>query len=1021
MNIEMTRNPNLSIPNLNQPKEDLRSQLVTQSWWTGLDPQHCPGFDSQSQTLKALPLINLATATRQDVLAYFNNTWTLTELLFSGLLNEQAYLKAAYHQLRHPLIFYYGHPCVLYVNKLRLAGLLAQPVDLYLEKVLETGVDEMSWDDMSKNDQVWPSVAQVHSYRARVYQLVHDLILTHPDLDLDHRRLQKVTLNLDHPLWSLFMGFEHEKIHFETSSVLMRELPYAWVQRPLFWPELSDFNSESQEVNNTWVTIEGGFVRYGKTKAVASFGWDNEYGQREVKVKDFQVSQQLISNREFYDFVKSGDYVQDKYWSREGLKWRKFRNSKRPCFWVAHGPEGLHDYQLRTVFDVLPMPWDWPAEVNFHEANAYARWKQEQDKSRLQYRMITEAEHHRMRDWLGEPTSTDWALQSQSPITLQSSPYHFNFSSSSPRSVIRDLATIRDLFGNVWQWAKDHFTPLEGFEVHSLYDDFSTPCFDGKHQMILGGSFISCGHEASQYARFHFRPHFFQHAGFRLAATLDGSDDNAALKFSQSASASYIHTQRVMVTEQMQQVDWWKNVNNPLEMDINVVTNLYQESIAKLQSLFNFGKSLPQVPTRGIQKELEFKIKSFPVAASDPTDIINYLVTEVAPQGEQVGASGYMAYVAGAAHPMATLGQMMAHAFNQYTAHYKLSPGLVNLEQEAIGWFLNLLGWDFQSSYGFFTSGGSLSNLSALQLAFKAKRSVDKMSQYRFYTSQQAHHCIAKSLSFLGFPAECVQFVRVNACLQMDTKSLQELIIQDQRAGFIPVAVISTFGSTNTGAIDDIEQIQSICELNKIWHHVDGAYGFVFTLTTAGQSYLEFLSKCDSISFDPHKGLQVPYGLGGLLVKDQGYKDLSHKGAMDYMPPAVPLDFADITPELSRDPRGMRLWLPIKIFGIEPFRVNLEEKLKLAQFAFYELSQFSQIVMGPAPQLSIVSFRLSDSALTPQLLAYLNQDPDLFLSHTTLEEKMHIRICLLSYRLHFKQVQHLLGRIQLFFTQRAEA
>lgn len=1012
----MTRNPNLSIPNYDQVKSDQRSQLVTQLWWTGLSPQDCPGFDSNSQTLKALPLINLSQCNRQDVLDYFNNTWTLTELIFSGLLNEQAFMKAAYHQLRHPLIFYYGHPCVLYVNKLRLAGLLDHPLDLYLEKVLETGVDEMSWDDMSKNEQVWPTVAQVHGYRALVYQLVRDIILKHPELDPEYRQSHQIEINLEHPLWALFMGFEHEKIHFETSSVLMRELPFAWVERPKYWPHTESFQDQSTEISNPWIRVESGPVKYGKSKGVPSFGWDNEYGQREVVVKGFQVTQQLVSNREFYDFVKSGAYVEDRYWSTEGLKWRKFRNSKRPCFWVAHGPEGLHDYQLRTVFEVLAMPWDWPVEVNYHEASAYAQWRQEQDQSPLKYRMITEAEHHRMRDWV-IGASHDVVLQKQSPIALQVSPYHYNFSSSSPRPVTQDAAPIKDIFGNLWQWAKDHFSPLEGFRAHTMYDDFSTPCFDGKHQMILGGSFMSCGHEASQYARFHFRPHFFQHAGFRLSATLDGSDDNAALKISHQAESSYIHTQRVTVTEQMQQEDWWKDVTNPLEVDSSTITNLFQQSLQKLESVLTLGKVLPTTPISGVKKPIDFKLKAFPAAASDPQDLLNYLVTEVAPQGEQVGAAGYMAYVAGAAHPYATLGQMMAHAFNQYTAHFNLSPGLVNLEREAIGWFLDLLGWKTQSSYGFFTSGGSLSNLSALQLAFKTKRTVDQLGQYRFYTSHQAHHCIAKALSFLGFPLACLHFVRVNEQLQMDCEHLQNLIEQDQKAGYLPIAVISTFGSTNTGAIDDLEKVQAICQQKQLWHHVDGAYGFVFTLTSQHQSSLMALAQCDSISFDPHKGLQVPYGLGGLLVKDQGHRDLHHQGAMDYMPEADHLDYADITPELSRDPRGLRLWLPIKIFGIEPFRVNLEEKLKLAQYTFAELSKLSQVMLGPAPQLSVVSFRLATQELTQQLLNQLNKDPELFLSQTTLNNKMYIRICLLSYRLHFKQVQHLLERVQFFLHQ----
>ncbi|MEN0058471.1 MAG: 5-histidylcysteine sulfoxide synthase, partial [Bdellovibrio sp.] len=486
--VSLTRNPNLSAPKTDRSAPNEVQKEFGSSWWTGLPPEKCPGFDSQRGCLEALPLVNLKIASRQDILDYFNNTWTLTEVLFTALKNESTYTRPPYHQLRHPLIFYYGHPAVLYLNKMRLAGLLPQPVDLYLEKILETGVDEMSWDDMSKNEMVWPSVKEVRDYRQKIYNIVVEVIQKHPDLDDPAKR------GWNSPLWSLFMGFEHEKIHFETSSVLMRELPLELVETPRYWMPMHPSSEmktpvQPQEARdypqNSWMKIVGGEVHYGKPKEAPSFGWDNEYGSRTKTVKDFQVTSQLITNGEYYEFVSSLAYGEDKYWSTEGLQWRKFRNTKRPPFWVAYGPEGLHDYKLRTLFEIIDMPWSWPVEVNYHEAQAFCRWRQEKDRSSLHYRLLTEPEHVLLR----EVQTPDPVLQTCSygkgTSAAKDIPFNFNFAFSSPSPVNFYPANSRgvaDLFGNVWQWVEDQFNPLDGFSVHPLYDDFSTPCFDGKHQ-----------------------------------------------------------------------------------------------------------------------------------------------------------------------------------------------------------------------------------------------------------------------------------------------------------------------------------------------------------------------------------------------------------------------------------------------------------------------------------------------------------------------------------------------------------
>lgn len=1048
--VSLTRNPNLSAPKMDQTSPNEIWNHFGSNWWTGLAPEKCPGFHSSSQELHALPLLNLAICSRADILAYFNNTWTLTELLFLSLKNESTYTRSPYHQLRHPLIFYYGHPAVLFLNKMRLAGLFTEPVDLYLEKILETGVDEMSWDDMSKNDMLWPSVEAVHAYRKKIYLMIKNFIESHPDLDSDVPFEKK---GPNSPLWSLFMGFEHEKIHFETSSVLIRELPIDLVETPKYWPRLHQTRT-SQHIakpeakihypENKWVSIAAQKVTWGKDPGTPSYGWDNEYGQRTVEIKDSEVTQNLISNGDYYEFVASLAYTDDRFWSQEGLLWRKFRNTKRPTFWVAYGPEGLHDYKLRTVFEIIDMPWDWPAEVNYHEAQAYCRWKQEKDQSQQHYRFLTEAEHNALRDENEDPVLQKGSF-SQLPEKFH---YNFNFRYASANPVDfypPNSKGVRDLFGNVWQWIEDQFNPLEGFLVHPLYDDFSTPCFDGKHQMILGGSFISCGHEASLSARFHFRPHFFQHSGFRIAKTKDGSFDNGSKKLSESKE--YLHPKRANALEQLSQPDWWKqSLVQPLEMGSEQIHEMWTQTTKALSKFANqqatsspMGLALDPA-TNDVAEDFAVPYqasKQFPQRPEDFEKLLKTVFEEMAPLGQQPGHPGYLAYVAGAGNAVSQPAQAIAQTLNQFTAHFNMSPGLVTLETEALKWFLDLFGLDQPEALGLFTTGGSAANLQALAAARNTRLKGSDLSKARFYASSQVHHCIGKALAFLGFPLESLVLIPTqnrtdkvaanvsdSKLFSLDLGSLKTQIQADRKAGLQPLAIIGTAGSTNTGTVDPLKDLASIASSEDLWFHVDGAYGALFYLTEKGRQILDGIQLADSIALDPHKALSLPYGTGCLLVKDRKNLVIEYAGASTYMPPSAGLesdsfnrlDFADFTPELSRDFRGLRVWLPIKTLGIQPFVLNLEEKLKLAEYAAQKIQNSAHLEVVKAPDLSILTLKHKNSALTRQLLTQINQERTFFLSGCEVDlngqKQFVIRICLLGFRSHFAEVEALTNDLE---------
>ena len=523
-------------------------------WWTGVKPDAtiCPGR-SNDGVIRGIAQININQSSREEVQDYLDNGWLLTELLFSSLQGEEAFYRPPFHGLRHPLIFYYVHPAVLYVNKLVLAGLCPRGVRRDFEALFETGVDEMRWDDMSKNAMKWPSIDEAHAYRQQVYRLVSRVIVEHPDFTTIGRRIDQ-----RHKLWALFMGFEHERIHFETSAMLIRELPIELVRRPEFFAPLHPSARSDSEANEggslpdlkslpsaPFLHIGGGTARVGKRVDEPFFGWDNEYGERVVDVASFEVQSKFSSNADYLQFVIEGGYRDSSLWSEEGAKWCAFRHTRSPTFWRPEGPQGSHRYKLRTLFEEIPMPWDWPVIVNGHEAAAFVKWQSRRTGTHL--RLPTEAEYHRLRDQSEaffsskdtDSANVELRWGSESPVSRAIAGTH--------RSTQPHLFDVR---GNLWHWCGDDFHSLPGFQIHELYDDFSTPCFDGEHQMILGGSFVSTGDEAAPWARFHFRPHFHQHAGVRMVRT-SAANTGAVVRIKQQAGPATSYESDDVLNEYM--------------------------------------------------------------------------------------------------------------------------------------------------------------------------------------------------------------------------------------------------------------------------------------------------------------------------------------------------------------------------------------------------------------------------------------------------------------------------------------
>ncbi len=368
---------------------------------------------------------------------------------------------------------------------------------------------------------------------------------------------------------------------------------------------------------------------------------------------------------------------------------------------------------------------------------------------------------------------------------------------------------------------------------------------------------------------------------------------------------------------------------------------------------------------------------------------------------------GYLAFIPGGGIYAATLADFIACAVNRYVGVRVAAPALVQIEETALRWMADLMGYPAGSG-GILTSGGSLSNLSAIVTARAAKLHEDELARGVLYVSEETHRCVAKVARIAGFPARNVRLVPVDARCRIVPEALSTEIRADHARGLRPFLVVPSVGTTNTGAIDPLPEILDIAGEHGLWVHGDAAYGGFFRIVKDGERLMPGLERCDSITLDPHKGLFLPYGTGCLLVRDGQALLRAHAESAHYLQDVVGDDgpgFNDLSPELSRDFRGLRLWLPIQLHGLQAFRDALQEKLELTRWAYGELRRDARFEVLDEPQLSVVAFRLRGEgeqadARNEELLRRVNARRRVFLSSTRMAGRYVLRICVLSFRTH---------------------
>ena len=402
--------------------------------------------------------------------------------------------------------------------------------------------------------------------------------------------------------------------------------------------------------------------------------------------------------------------------------------------------------------------------------------------------------------------------------------------------------------------------------------------------------------------------------------------------------------------------------------------------------------------------------------------IIKAFADEVAGKGINAASGGHIGYVPGGGIYTSAIGDYLADITNEYAGLYYASPGAVIIENEILNWMKSIFGFP-ENAAGTLTSGGSIANLIALTAARDHhKIKSERITKSVVYLSPQTHHCINKALKIIGLEDVILRFIELDEYSRMDADKLNNQINKDKSDKLNPFLIIATAGTTDTGAVDPLMEIGEIARRNKLWYHIDAAYGGFFILTKEKKELLRGIEMADSLVTDPHKGLFIPYGTGAVLVKNNEAVLKSHQYIANYLQDISRVNSdiynpADVSPELTRHFRALRIWLPLQLHGIKPFIACLEEKLLLTSYFRRRLSEIG-FKTGPAPDLSISYFWypseiINEDTFNRKLLELIHKDGNIFFSSTIINKKFVIRMAVLSFRTKLRTIDKAVEIINL--------
>jgi ergothioneine biosynthesis protein EgtB len=431
---------------------------------------------------------------RDQMLRWYRRNRARSRALFD-LLADDAYYEQPI-ALRHPIVFYEGHLPGFSFNTLVKRGLGRPSIDARLEALFARGIDPEEATDSHK--AVWPDRAVVEQFAAEADRQVIDAI-AHADVEQPgHPLLDRAE--------AVFAILEHEAMHQETLLYMWHRLPLQQKRSPPGYSPRVSGSPPSPE----WIEVPGGCVTLGVERGSIGFGWDNEFPSTSAAVEPFAIERHDVTNERFLEFVESGGYRQEQWWTPEDWRWVQSESVGHPLFWERE--DGV--WLWRAMFDRVPLPLSWPVYVSQAEASAYARWRGG--------RLPTEAEFQRAA--YGSPEGErpfPWGNAGPTP-----SEGVFDFTSWDPEPAGSHPTGssawgVEDLVGNGWEWTSTTFAPFPGFRAMASYPEYSSDFFDGQHFVMKGASPVTARQLIRPTFRNWFRSRYpYVYATFRCVRSI---------------------------------------------------------------------------------------------------------------------------------------------------------------------------------------------------------------------------------------------------------------------------------------------------------------------------------------------------------------------------------------------------------------------------------------------------------------------------------------------------------------------
>jgi len=443
------------------------------------------------------------------------------------------------------------------------------------------------------------------------------------------------------------------------------------------------------------------------------------------------------------------------------------------------------------------------------------------------------------------------------------------------------------------------------------------------------------------------------------------------------------------------------------------------------------------VSSRNLSASEVGKIISEPLPgkAQEVDHVWQDFLQRVVGQSVRVGHPRFLAWIRTSPLAGAVYAEALAAALNQSVAVWDGAPAATEVEKQVLRWIIEISGFH-PGGGGILTSGGSMANFSGLLAARSAvfpavrQQGLRDGPQLAVYLTSQTHYSVHKALDMMGLGREAARTVSIDEKLKMDPGDLREHLQRDRQSGVRPMAVVATVGTTSTGTCDDLRKINRVCREEGVWLHVDGAYGGFASLVPDRQQVLEGIRGADSFVLDPHKNLFMPFEAGCLLVRNPDHLRDAFGVATDYLPNTEDgrgeearrrHHFRDYGPQLSRSFRALKIYLSLKLYGVEAIAAEIQRQYQLAGTFADKVRAAEDFELMVEPELGVVAFRCLPPEVTAgeelnrlqkQVVDRLHRRGKVYLSRVEVQGRAGLRACFVSHRTRLPHLDQVLDEVR---------